>query len=64
MPPYPEAKLVRCTRGAIVDVAVDVRPESPHLRRARIGNTSEAESILGWRRLIVDQQSLLGDLGN
>ncbi len=27
-PPYAEAKLVRCTRGAIVDVAVDVRPES------------------------------------
>lgn len=29
MPPYAEAKLVRCTRGEIVDVAVDVRPESP-----------------------------------
>ena len=28
VPPYAEAKLVRCTRGAIVDVAVDVRPES------------------------------------
>ena len=28
VPPYQEAKLVRCTRGAIVDVAVDVRPES------------------------------------
>ena len=28
VPPYREAKLVRCTRGAIVDVAVDVRPES------------------------------------
>lgn len=27
-PPYSEAKLVRCTRGAIVDVAVDVRPMS------------------------------------
>jgi dTDP-4-dehydrorhamnose 3,5-epimerase len=27
--PAPEAKLVRCTRGAIVDVVVDVRPESP-----------------------------------
>lgn len=25
----PEAKLVRCTRGAIVDVVVDVRPASP-----------------------------------
>ena len=28
MPPYAEAKLMRCTRGAIADVAVDVRPES------------------------------------
>ncbi len=28
MPPYAEAKLVRCTRGAIFAVAVDVRPES------------------------------------
>lgn len=27
--PYEEAKLVRCTRGAIYDVALDVRPESP-----------------------------------
>lgn len=26
--PAPEAKLVRCTRGAVVDVAVDVRPDS------------------------------------
>lgn len=27
--PHGEAKLVRCTRGAIVDVAVDIRPGSP-----------------------------------
>jgi dTDP-4-dehydrorhamnose 3,5-epimerase len=27
--PHAEAKLVRCTRGAIADVAIDVRPESP-----------------------------------
>jgi dTDP-4-dehydrorhamnose 3,5-epimerase len=27
--PHAEAKLVRCTRGAIADVAMDVRPESP-----------------------------------
>ncbi|MBA8793245.1 dTDP-4-dehydrorhamnose 3,5-epimerase [Friedmanniella endophytica] len=27
--PHPEAKLVRCIRGAILDVIVDMRPESP-----------------------------------
>lgn len=28
-PPYTEAKLVRCVRGAILDVIVDMRSESP-----------------------------------
>jgi dTDP-4-dehydrorhamnose 3,5-epimerase len=28
-PPYPETKLVRCTKGAIFDVVVDLRPQSP-----------------------------------
>lgn len=27
--PHPEAKLVRCTRGAVFDVVVDLRPDSP-----------------------------------
>lgn len=27
--PAPEAKLVRCIRGAIVDIIVDMRPDSP-----------------------------------
>ena len=27
--PHPEAKLVRCIRGSLVDVIVDMRPESP-----------------------------------
>lgn len=30
--PALEAKLVRCTRGAIFDVVVDLRPESPAYR--------------------------------
>jgi dTDP-4-dehydrorhamnose 3,5-epimerase len=31
--PYEEAKLVRCTRGAIYDVMVDLRPESPTFKQ-------------------------------
>jgi dTDP-4-dehydrorhamnose 3,5-epimerase len=31
--PAPEAKLMRCIRGAIFDVIVDMRPESPTYRR-------------------------------
>jgi dTDP-4-dehydrorhamnose 3,5-epimerase len=29
VPPYAESKLVRCVRGAIYDVVVDLRPDSP-----------------------------------
>ncbi len=32
-PPHAEAKLVRCTAGALYDVVVDVRPDSPTFRR-------------------------------
>ncbi len=32
-PPAAETKLVRCTRGAILDIIVDLRPESPTFLR-------------------------------
>jgi dTDP-4-dehydrorhamnose 3,5-epimerase len=41
--PYPEAKLVRCTKGAIYDVAVDLRPQSPTYKQW-VGTTLTAEN--------------------
>lgn len=32
-PPHAEVKIVRCTRGALFDVALDLRPESATFRR-------------------------------
>lgn len=43
LPPAAEAKLVRCTRGAIYDVAVDLRPDSPTYRH-HVGIELSAEN--------------------
>jgi dTDP-4-dehydrorhamnose 3,5-epimerase len=39
--PYAEIKLVRCTAGAIFDVIVDLRPESPTFRQWFAAELSE-----------------------
>ena len=45
--PHAEAKLVRCTRGAIYDVIVDLRPESPsYCRWVAVELTADNERIL------------------
>jgi dTDP-4-dehydrorhamnose 3,5-epimerase len=33
VPPHAEAKLVRCTRGSLYDIIVDLRPGSPTFRK-------------------------------
>jgi dTDP-4-dehydrorhamnose 3,5-epimerase len=41
-PPKAETKLVRCTRGAILDIIVDLRPESPtYLQHIAVELSSE-----------------------
>lgn len=41
-PPAAETKLVRCTRGAILDLIVDLRPESPtYLRHVAVELTAD-----------------------
>jgi dTDP-4-dehydrorhamnose 3,5-epimerase len=43
--PYEEDKLVRCTRGAIFDVAVDLRPGSPTYRHWTSVELTEANGL-------------------
>src|SRR5689334_15405909 len=46
-PPTAETKLVRCTRGAILDIIVDLRPESPtYLEHISVELTEEDHRAL------------------
>jgi dTDP-4-dehydrorhamnose 3,5-epimerase len=51
-PPAPETKLVRATRGAILDIIVDLRPESP----TYLQNTSVELSADNHRALYVPER--------
>lgn len=46
-PPSPESKFVRCTRGAILDIIVDLRPESPtYLQHVSVELTADNHRAL------------------
>ena len=46
-PPAPETKLVRATRGAILDIIVDLRPESPtYLQHVSVELTADNRRAL------------------
>lgn len=45
VPPHAETKIVRCTQGAIFDVVVDLRPDSPTFR-GWFGANLDAENRL------------------
>ena len=44
--PHHEVKLVRCVRGRIRDVVVDLRPESPHYSARRVTSSPPTISSL------------------
>ncbi len=45
--PHPETKLIRCTRGAIVDIIVDLRVDSPtYLKHVSVELTAENRRAL------------------
>ncbi|MGZ8702796.1 MAG: dTDP-4-dehydrorhamnose 3,5-epimerase [Gaiellaceae bacterium] len=47
VPPHEEAKLIRCTQGALFDVALDLRPESAsYLRWVGVELTAENRRLL------------------
>ena len=47
VPPAAEAKLVRCTRGAVLDIVVDMRPESAtFLRHVAVDLTADNRRAL------------------
>jgi dTDP-4-dehydrorhamnose 3,5-epimerase len=44
-PPHAQAKLVRCTRGRLLDVVVDIRAGSPRFGKATLVTLVEADGL-------------------
>lgn len=65
MPPHGEVKVVRCTKGAIVDVIVDMRPDSStFLKHIKVELTADNHRMLyvpvgfghGYQTLVPDTE--------
>lgn len=62
LPPYSEAKLVRCVRGAIYDVIADVRSDSPSFTRwAAVELSAESGNALYVPRGVATGMQTLTD---
>jgi dTDP-4-dehydrorhamnose 3,5-epimerase len=46
--PYEQGKLVRCIKGKIFDVAVDIRPDSPYFKKWVGIELSEENKLMLW----------------
>jgi dTDP-4-dehydrorhamnose 3,5-epimerase len=46
--PYEQGKLVRCIKGKIFDVAVDIRPDSPYFKKWVAVELSEENKFMLW----------------
>jgi dTDP-4-dehydrorhamnose 3,5-epimerase len=44
--PHAEAKLVRCTRGSIYDVIIDLRPDSPTFKQWAASELTESNRLM------------------
>lgn len=65
--PHPETKLVRCVRGALVDIIVDLRPDSPtRLQHVAVELTADNRRALfvpayfahGFQTLVDDTEAI------
>lgn len=61
-PPHHEAKLIRCLAGAVVDVVVDVRPDSPtFLKHVMVELTHENRRALSMPAYVAHAYQTLVD---